>query len=115
MKQFLSFVAMFALTLSLSVANAQEKPKSGCSDKAKVGCVSKASAKSGCSAHKAEVKQASMKKTGTSDDKVDAKHASKKDGCCPEGAKHAAKHDCGDECSEDCKMAHNMKSRGSKN
>ena len=117
MKQVLSYVALFALTLTLSVATAQEKPKAASGDKAKSGCVtsSKSAAMCGTKASscgdKVQVKHASKKADGCC--AGDAKQASKKaDGCCTDGAKHASKQDCGKECGPDCKMAHNMKSGG---
>ena len=117
MKQVLSIATAFVLFLSLSVANAQEKPKAASGDKAKSGCMSSAKAKAACGSKASscgdhvKARQASNKADGCC--AGDAKHASKKDaGCCTDGAKHAAKHECGDKCGPDCKMAHNVRSSG---
>ena len=108
MKRILSFVTVFALSLSLYVANAQEKPKSECGDKAKTECSSsKAStskAKSSCGSHESSTK--TMKASNKSGD-----------GCCTgtSKAKMASKHDCGDNCGDDCKMAHRVSKSSSDN
>ena len=105
MKKILSLVAVFALSISLQVANAQEKPKTASNDKAKSECTTSKD----CSSSKAKVM------CGSSSKKV--MKASKKsgDGCCDHSAKTkmASKHDCGDKCGDDCKMAHKMSKSGS--
>ncbi|MDT8325286.1 MAG: hypothetical protein RRA94_14330 [Bacteroidota bacterium] len=108
MKKILSLVAVFALSLSLHVANAQEKPKTASTDKAKSECTTSKD----CSSSKAKAA------CGSSSKKVMKASNKSGDGCCDHGtkAKMASKHDCGDDCGDDCKMAHRMsKSDSNKN
>lgn len=109
MKKFLSFVTVFALSMSLYVANAQDKPKTATKSKVKSECCTSAktsaSKADACCADKAGVKASKVsKKSG--------------DACCSGSAaktkKMAAKHECGDKCGDDCKMAHQM-SKNNKN
>jgi hypothetical protein len=93
MKQVLSLFAMFALAMSLTTVNAQDKPKETART-AKSEC---SSAKSECSSVKAECSTAKEVKVA------------KKDGCCPSGAtmtkKMASKQNCSDKCGDGCTMA----------
>ena len=77
MKKVLSLVAMFALAMSLTAVNAQDKPKE-VAKKAKTEDCGTEAKKSGCCDHGSATKTKKM----------------------------ASKHECGDKCGDDCSMAH---------
>lgn len=99
MKKFIGAVAVFALTLSLSIATAQEHPKQCAGEKKMSCCVEKTSAKMSCCVEKTGEKMSNcVEKTGAS-----------MSGCTGDAKamKAAHKEECmkDEKCAEKCKMA----------
>lgn len=92
MKQILGIVALFALTITLFVGNAQEEPKK-VADKEKT-CVTKTADKKASCASKAKTMKASNKSGCSTDGKAKLMKASNKtDGCAVK-----TKADCASKC-----------------